>query len=178
IIRSISPSIISFIASAKTSHDARTALANTYAKPSRDHIMHPKGLLTNISKGTQSITEYMQHAKSIVYELVMLNALENFEDLTVKILNGLGDEFKDILSVVCAHDTPISFEELHEKLFNFEVVLNKRLRRIKDLPSHPTMQQNLTLVVINLIITEIPTTPTELPRQTPPTNRLTIPPLL
>ncbi|KAI9192565.1 hypothetical protein LWI28_024808 [Acer negundo] len=85
--------------------------------------MHLKGVLTNITKGTQSITEYMQHAKSIADELAMLDARENSEDLTVKILNGLGDEFRDISSAVCALDSPITFEELYEKLINFEAVL-------------------------------------------------------
>ncbi|KAI9200571.1 hypothetical protein LWI28_010014 [Acer negundo] len=84
ILGSISPSII-------PSCDAWTALANIYAKPSRGHIMHLKGVLTNINK-------------------------ENPEDLTVKILIGMSDEFRDISSAVRARDSPISFEELHEKL--------------------------------------------------------------
>ncbi|KAK0599109.1 hypothetical protein LWI29_002433 [Acer saccharum] len=125
IIGSISPSIIPFIASARTAHDAWTALANTYAKPSRGHIMHLKGVLTNISKGSQSITEFLQHAKSIADELAMLDAPENSEDLTVKILNGLGDEFKDISAAIRARDSAITFEELHEKLLNFEAVLKQ-----------------------------------------------------
>ena len=80
--------------------------------------MHLKGVLTNITKGTQSITEYMQHAKSIIDELTMLDAPENSEDLTVKFLNGLGDEFKDISLAVHAR-APISFEELYEKTHQF-----------------------------------------------------------
>ena len=59
ILGSISPTIIPFVASAQTSRDAWTALANTYAKPSRGHIMHLKGVLTGVMKGTQSIIEYM-----------------------------------------------------------------------------------------------------------------------
>ncbi|KAK0598282.1 hypothetical protein LWI29_033262 [Acer saccharum] len=134
ILGSISPCIIPFIASAKTSHDAWTALANTYAKPSRGHIMHLKGVLTNISKGSQSITEYMQHAKSVADELAMLDAPENPEDLTVKILNGLGVEFKDISSAVRARDSAISFEELHEKLLNSEALLKQDSTRLQQLP--------------------------------------------
>ena len=109
ILGSISPSIISFIASAQTARDACIALANTYAKPSRGHILHLKGVLTNVVKGTQTVTEYMQHVKSIADELAMLDAPENSEDLTVKILNGLGDEFRDISSAVRARDSTISF---------------------------------------------------------------------
>ncbi|KAK0603490.1 hypothetical protein LWI29_005537 [Acer saccharum] len=134
ILGSISPSIIPFIASAKTAHDAWTALANTYAKPSRGHIMHLKSVLTNIAKRTQSITEYLQNAKSIADELAVLDAPKNPEDLTVKILNGLGDEFKDIASVVRARDSAISFEELHEKLLNSEALLKQESTRTERLP--------------------------------------------
>ena len=74
--------------------------------------MHLKSVLTNVTKGTQTITEYMQHVKSVADELAMLDAPENSEDLTVKILNGLGDEFRDISSAVRARDSVISFEEL------------------------------------------------------------------
>ena len=96
--------------------------------------MHLKSVLTNITKGTQSITDYMQHAKSIADELAMLDAPENSEDLTVKILNGLGDEFRDISSAVRARDSPITFEELHEKLINSEAVLKQELTRSQKLP--------------------------------------------
>ncbi|KAI9186972.1 hypothetical protein LWI28_022943 [Acer negundo] len=134
ILGSITPSIIPFIAFAQNARDAWVALANTYAKPSRGHIMHLKGVLTNITKGTQSITKYMQQAKSVADELAMLDAPENPEDLTVKILNGLGDEFKDISSVVRARDTAISFEELHEKLLNSKALLKQEHAKTPRLP--------------------------------------------
>ena len=69
----------------------------------------------------------MQHVKSVVDELAMLDAPRNTEDLTVKILNGLGDKFKDISSAIRAWGTAISFEELHEKLINFEDVLKQEI---------------------------------------------------
>ncbi|KAK3224478.1 hypothetical protein Dsin_011503 [Dipteronia sinensis] len=113
---------------------AWTALANTYAKPSRGHIMHLKGVLTNVTKGTQTVTEYMQHIKSVADKLAMLDALKNSKDLTVKILKGLGDEFKDISPDVRARYTPISFEELHEKLINFDAVLKQEDEKNQRLP--------------------------------------------
>ena len=91
--------------------------------------MHPKGMLTNVTKGTQSITEYMLHVKNVVDELAMVDSLENLEDLTIKIPNGLGDEFKDISSVVHTRDTAIFFEELHEELINFEDVLKQEVAK-------------------------------------------------
>ncbi|KAK3212255.1 hypothetical protein Dsin_016961 [Dipteronia sinensis] len=92
--------------------------------------MHLKSVLTNVTKGTQS----MQHAKSIADELATLDAQENPEDLTVKILNGLGNEFKDISSTVRTRDSLISFEELHEKLLNSEAVMKQEAMKHQRLP--------------------------------------------
>ncbi|RVW86331.1 Retrovirus-related Pol polyprotein from transposon RE2 [Vitis vinifera] len=64
LIDSLSPTIISFIARANTSREAWTILANTYAKPSRARTD----------------------------ELAILGAPMEEEDLTEKILDGLGDE--------------------------------------------------------------------------------------
>lgn len=46
------------------------------------------------------------------------------EDLTDKILDGLGDEYKELVRAVQARDNPISFEELHEKLLTFETTIS------------------------------------------------------
>ncbi|XVF88526.1 hypothetical protein PTKIN_Ptkin19aG0057400 [Pterospermum kingtungense] len=42
------------------------------------------------------------------------------EDIVDKILDGLDNEYKDLISVIQARDTPITFDELHEKLLTFE----------------------------------------------------------
>ena len=90
---SLSPTLIPFIASAKTSREAWTTLANTYAKPSRGRVSQLKEQLRVLAKGPQTITEYMQTVKSIVDDLAMLNAPVDDEDLTLKILGGLDDDY-------------------------------------------------------------------------------------
>ena len=45
------------------------------------------------------------------------------DDLTEKILDGLGDEYTELVHAVQARDTPITFDELHEKLLNYEAAL-------------------------------------------------------
>ena len=47
------------------------------------------------------------------------------EDLLEKILNGLGSEYQFVIDVVNGRDTPISFDELHEKLINKEITLHQ-----------------------------------------------------
>ncbi|KAA8535403.1 hypothetical protein F0562_030406 [Nyssa sinensis] len=54
------------------------------------------------------------------------------DDLTDKILNGLGADYKELIHAVQARDTMIMFDELHEKLLNFEA----SLQAAKSDPSH------------------------------------------
>ena len=41
----------------------------------------------------------------------------------IKTLDGLSDDYKELVRAVKARDTSITFEELHEKLLNFEASL-------------------------------------------------------
>ncbi|KAH7577423.1 hypothetical protein JRO89_XS01G0249200 [Xanthoceras sorbifolium] len=118
LVGSLSPTIIPFIARAKTSQEAWTILANTYAKPSRGRIKQVKSHLKNPTKGSQNVTDFLQTVKSRADELAILGAPMDEDDLTEKILDGLSDEYKELVRAVQARDTTISFDELHEKLLN------------------------------------------------------------
>ncbi|KAH7571524.1 hypothetical protein JRO89_XS04G0070600 [Xanthoceras sorbifolium] len=120
---SLSPTIIPFIAQAKSSQEAWTILANTYAKPSRGRIKQIKRHLKKITKGSQSITEYLQAIKSRANELAILGAPMDEDDLTDQILDNLGDDYKELVCAVQACDSFISFDELHAKLLNFKATL-------------------------------------------------------
>ena len=120
IIGSISHIIIPFLAQTKTAREAWTILATTYAKPSRGRIKQVKNQLKMITKGSDSVTTFLQTIKAKADELAILGAPLDAEDLTDKILDGLGDEYKELTRAVQARDMPITFEELHEKLLNFE----------------------------------------------------------
>ncbi|RVW12141.1 Retrovirus-related Pol polyprotein from transposon RE1 [Vitis vinifera] len=120
LIGSLSPTIIPFIAQAKTAKEAWTILANTYAKPSRGRIKQVKTKLKNPTKGSQNVTEYLHFVKTCADELAILGVPLDPEDLTDKILDRLGDDYKELVCAVQARDTSITFDELHEKLLSFE----------------------------------------------------------
>ena len=63
----------------------------------------------------------MQTVKSIVDDLAMLNAPVDNEDLTLKILGGLDDDYKTLCDAIRVRETPVTFDELHEKLINHKV---------------------------------------------------------
>lgn len=69
------------------------------------------------------MTKFLQTIKAQANELALLGAPLDEEDLIEKILDGLGDNYKELVCVIQARDTPIAFEELHEKLLNFEAFL-------------------------------------------------------
>jgi len=95
-------------------------LATNYAMPSHGRIKHAKGQLKMITKGSDSVTMFLQLIKAKADELAFLDAPLDVEDLTDKILDGLGDEYKELTRAIQATNTFITFKDLHEKLLNFE----------------------------------------------------------
>jgi len=124
ILGSLSPTIMSFIAQAQTSKEAWTILANTYAKPSCGRIKQVKSQFKQLTKGSLGVSEFLQTIKARADELAILGAPIDFEDLLERILEGLGSEYTELARTVQARDTPISFDELHEKLLNFEASIH------------------------------------------------------
>ena len=60
----------------------------------------------------------MQAIQTRANELALLGKLIDDEDLIDRVLEGLSDEYKFVIDAINAHDTSISFVELHEKLLN------------------------------------------------------------
>lgn len=55
----------------------------------------------------------------------MIDAPFDYEAIIFHILNGLDSDYKEILIVICARNSPISFEELHVKHSDYEVYLKR-----------------------------------------------------
>ena len=72
LVGSLTLSIILLIQQAKTSCEAWTTLANTYARPYWGHIKKIKEQLKQATKGSQTITKYMRFIKTCVEELTLL----------------------------------------------------------------------------------------------------------
>lgn len=64
-----------------------------------------------------NITDFLQSIKSHTDGLAILGAPIGEEDLTEKILDGLGDNYKELVHVIQAHDNSVVFDiKLHEKM--------------------------------------------------------------
>lgn len=123
LIGTLSTDLMLLVSQAQTSKQLWDILAKTYATPSRGHIKQLKDQLRRITKEGRSITEFMQAIKACADQLAALGKNVEHEDLIDRVLAGLDDSYSSIIESVNARDTPISFEELHEKLINKELSL-------------------------------------------------------
>lgn len=77
-----------------------------------------------MTKRHDIVTEFLQKVKAGADELALLRAPFDEDDLIDKILEALKDDYKELVRAVQVRDTLITFEELHEKLLNYEASLN------------------------------------------------------
>nr|CAN63127.1 hypothetical protein VITISV_033593 [Vitis vinifera] len=144
LLGAISVSLQLLIARTTTSLDAWKTLVNTYAKPSYGHIKQLKEQLKQCTKGSKSISEYMQAIKTHADELALLGKPIDDEDLIDRVLEGLSDEYKSVIDAIKARDTSIYFAELHEKLLNKESYFQTAQPSLISLPTttNPTAFRN------------------------------------
>ena len=67
--------------------------------------------------------EYMWVIKKVADELGIVGDPLSDDDLTIHVLNGLKSKYKEIISSVHARESPITFEELYDKLVDHKIDL-------------------------------------------------------
>ncbi|KAJ9566806.1 hypothetical protein OSB04_002772 [Centaurea solstitialis] len=123
LVGTLSPNLVPLVSRATTTKEMWDILAQTYAKPSRGHIKQLKDQFNKITKGSRTITDYMQSLKACADNLASLGKPVEHEDLIDRVLDGLDSTYTSVIDAVNGRDTTISFEELHEKLINKELSL-------------------------------------------------------
>nr|XP_016446808.1 PREDICTED: uncharacterized protein LOC107771863 [Nicotiana tabacum] len=121
IMASVDPSIAPLMSQAATAKNVWDSLQTTYANKSQARIFGLRELLSNIKRDSKSISDYMKEIKSIADDLAASGSPLINAELVIKVLSGLGAEYKEISAAIRAHDNPISFEKLFDKLLAHEV---------------------------------------------------------
>ncbi|GFP81586.1 hypothetical protein PHJA_000301900, partial [Phtheirospermum japonicum] len=111
-------------ASATSSSDAWTRLDRIFSKRSQSHIIHLKDKLSSIQRGTLHISDFLLQIKTLSDELSTLGAPLSDADLLIYCTRGLGPAYKEVIAVLRTRDTPVSFEELFDKLIDHETYLH------------------------------------------------------
>ncbi|GFP96040.1 hypothetical protein PHJA_001748100 [Phtheirospermum japonicum] len=108
---------------------------------SQAHVMFLKTSLTNASLEGISISDYVNHIKSLADELGLIDGSVKSDDLTLYIVNRLTPEYRDIVSAVRTRDTPIRFEELRDRLIEHELYLKQIESKIASLVAMANVAQ-------------------------------------
>lgn len=123
ILDAVSLPIQYLLSRANTTEEVWSTLASIYAKPSRGHINQLKYKLKQWKKGIKTIDEYLQGLTTRVDQLALLGKVLDLEDQIEYTLDGLPEEYKQIVDQVESCDHPPTLSELHEKLLNHEAKL-------------------------------------------------------
>ncbi|KAH0709617.1 hypothetical protein KY284_011044 [Solanum tuberosum] len=120
---SIDPTIAPTIVVATSANKAWELLHTAYANKSHTHIFSLRDQLQNTKKAFKTIAEYLQEVRTLSDALKVVGSPVNDDELIVKILSGLGPEYREISVAIRAQDSSLSFEELFHKLTNHELFL-------------------------------------------------------
>lgn len=92
IFLSLSETILSVVAWSSTSKEAWDTLAHVLALSSRSSILHLKDRLSNLKRGTDSNSTYLQAIKAIADDLATIDRPLVDDDLVLEVLKGLGPD--------------------------------------------------------------------------------------
>ncbi|XP_057958711.1 uncharacterized protein LOC131151488 [Malania oleifera] len=81
--------------------------------------------LTLIQRESRSVSEYLHAIKELVDELAVIDSPVSADDITLYVLNDLGLESREIAVPIRAHETSLTFEELHDMLVGHESYLRR-----------------------------------------------------
>ncbi|KAI4300091.1 hypothetical protein L6164_033507 [Bauhinia variegata] len=65
---------------------------------------------SHLSKGSQTISKYMQAIKRLVDKLALLGKPIDPKDIIDRVVDGLDTDYQSVVNTVHARDTPISFD--------------------------------------------------------------------
>ncbi|EYU24184.1 hypothetical protein MIMGU_mgv1a019644mg, partial [Erythranthe guttata] len=103
--------IASTVVGAPLSKKAWDLLHTLFANKSQTRIFSLRHHLTKISSDSKSIAEYLREIKFIPDEIATAGSPISTEELIVKILSGLGPEYRAISAAIRARGTPITCKE-------------------------------------------------------------------
>ena len=142
IIASSSERVAPLIACSITSKQAWDKLARLYSNPSCSRVFSLRERLARPRRGSQSVADYLNSLRSTADELSLIDVPITDDDIVVHIANGVGAEFKEIIAGVRTRETAISFDELYDKLVDFEATLKRAdPMSISPVTANATQQQ-------------------------------------
>ena len=120
---SVGRTIDSTVVTADSAKSAWDGLQTTYANKSQTQVFILRDQISHVTKDSRCITEYLHNIWFLSDELAIVNVPVNNPELIVNILSGMEPEFREMSAAIRARDTTLSYEELFEKLLDYEIFL-------------------------------------------------------
>ncbi|PKU71322.1 Retrovirus-related Pol polyprotein from transposon TNT 1-94 [Dendrobium catenatum] len=121
----ISQSILPYIITSATTHDAWTVLERRLQPTSRSRVMQLKNELYRITMKDQSLQQYLNRIKSIVDNISASGSKVESEDVILHILNGLPPTFNSFKSTIHNSLSPINLDTFYSLLCNEDIHLQQ-----------------------------------------------------
>lgn len=130
LLGAITVSIQLILSTSETSAQIWENLSATYVKPSRGHIKQLREQIKNWEKGTKTIDAYVQGFTTLFDQVALLGKPYDLEDQIEHILEGLPEEYKQLVDQIESRDSTPTVAELHERLLNHVAKLQSKTSTI------------------------------------------------
>ncbi|KAK2972015.1 hypothetical protein RJ640_005035 [Escallonia rubra] len=120
LLYSLSEEILPLVVGCDTSRDLWQVLEKSLNSPSNTRILGLHRNLNELDQKDESVSVYLQRAKTISDELFAAGRPISIEDFNVYVFRGLKPDFKDLVTTLSVRTEPISFSELHSLLLGHE----------------------------------------------------------
>jgi len=120
-------SILRFLDPVTLKHAQLWLLPTPLARPWL-HLKEPS------PKGNSTVSAYLQSIRNIADELALIGHPIDDLEMVIHALNGLGLAFREFTTFIRTRDSPILFNELYEKLVDFEMCQQREERLSTNTP--------------------------------------------
>ncbi|KAK2991702.1 hypothetical protein RJ640_019494 [Escallonia rubra] len=131
LLSSLSEEILPLVVGCDTSRDLWQVLERSLNSPSNTRILGLHRNLHELDQKDESVSAYLQRAKSISDELSAAGRPISIEDFNVYVFRGLKSDFKDLVTTLSARTEPVSFSELHSLLLSHEFLHSENLTKLQ-----------------------------------------------
>ncbi|CAN1849071.1 Retrovirus-related Pol polyprotein from transposon RE1 [Linum perenne] len=126
---SVSEAVLPQLIGKHTSFEAWSRLSRIYASGSKVQIWQLKLSLYELTRNGESVSNYLQRAKTIADQLGALGEPVSDDDLVSHIIHGLDDVFRPFARSMESRHEHLSYDDLHSLLLSEELQLKRQNRR-------------------------------------------------
>ena len=122
LLSSLSMEVLHLVVDCTTSCAVWHTLEQALASTSNSRIMQLHGSLQDLRQGDDSVTQFLQKAKTLFDELAAAGRPISLTDFNLYVFRGLRGEFKDLVTSLITRADPLPYADLLSHLLTHEFV--------------------------------------------------------